>query len=402
VSPWTWLFGVWMLGALAVAGGWMAAFWSARRLVGRAQDESDPAWLVLAERTRRRTGVPTSLRLLRSDRLDVPIAWGYGRGAVVLPLSANGWSDEQREAVLLHEMAHLRRRDAWTQVVAQAALVLYWFNPLAWRAYRAFLSTREQACDDAALVGGSRPSSYAAHLVGVARAIRQEPLALSAAQPMARPNALEGRVLSVLDADRRRGPIGRSRLVATVLVGLGVLLPLAAFQPVEQMPIAAPASPVPSSPGTDDEPLVIRGAEGEVGEAQERLQLALRQVEDVHRRVEAAHLRIGQAASPDALARARADLDAAQLDWVAVQDTLSAAQEAIQEAVLARMGVSPDDEVLRELEASVRAAVAEPRPAPQPRATPRPPLPPVTAAPPAVDWDAIDRAREAANRRSLE
>ena len=402
-----WLLGLWSMGALLVAARWLAAFAAAYRLVAAAREQDDDGWRVLAERARRRVGAPTSVRLLRSDHFDVPIAWGYGPTAVVLPTSAEAWSSDQREAVLLHEMAHLRRRDAWTQGVAQAALALHWFNPLAWTAYRAFLGAREQACDDAALAGGTRPSSYAAHLVRVARGVRREPLSLAAVAPMARPNALEGRVLSVLDAERRRGPVGRLRLFSTVLLALGVLTPLAAFRPAEQATALLPSTAFPQPAPTGDR-LGAHAAEGEVGEAQEQLQLALRQVEDVHRRVEAAHLRIGQAGTPEALTRARADLDAAQHEWVAVQDTLSAAQEAIQKAVMARLGLVSEGEpppaafaegeTLAELEAAVRQAVG---PAPIPR--PRPPAvavdPPQPA--PAVDWDAVDRARRAALRRSL-
>ena len=403
LSPAAWLLGCWALGVLAVALVWLSAFGSARRLVQAAAEERDPAWLALAGRLRRQIGLSGRVQLLRSDRLDVPIAWGYGRGAVVLPAAADAWPAEQREAVLLHELAHLRRRDAWTQVVAQAALALHWFNPLAWRAYRAFLTAREQACDDAVLTGGTRPSAYAAHLVGVAREIRREPLALAAVAPMARPNALEGRVLSVLDADRRRGPLGRRRLATTLLVGLGVLTPLAAFQPAERalagdetaQDATPPAPPAPP----DAERLTIREAEGDVGEAQQRLQRALQQVEDVHRRVEAAHLWLGAVTTPAGFAEARAELDAAQQEWIAVQDTLSAAQESLQQEVLARFGASDDEEqALRGLERAVREAIdpgASPAPAPRPRASA---APDAVSSPPVVDWDAIDRARRAALR----
>ena len=122
-----WAMGLWALGAAVVGAGWMGAFVAAWRLVGRARVEEDPAWTALASQAGRRMGLSPSVRLLRSSRLDVPIAWGFGAGAVVLPAAADRWTADRRAAVVLHEMAHLRRRDAWTQMHrpgrARAALV---------------------------------------------------------------------------------------------------------------------------------------------------------------------------------------------------------------------------------------------------------------------------------------
>lgn len=240
-SPLAWLLGIWAVGAVVVAMGWLSAFASAHRLVRTARPETDDEWAVLAERARRLSGLAERVRLLRSHQIEVPIAWGFGRPAVVLPASADAWSDDRREAVLLHEMAHLRRRDAWTQVLAQAALSLHWPNPFAWMGYRQFLDAREQACDDAVIQGGARPSAYAEHLVGVARSLRKDRLALAAVAPMARRVPLESRIRSILEVGRRRGALGRPALGGTVGVALLVLVPLAALRPVA----GAQVAPVP-------------------------------------------------------------------------------------------------------------------------------------------------------------
>ena len=237
-----WALALWGLGALAVGLGWLAATLAAHRLVATARPEADDEWAVLAERARRLSGLGAPVRLLWSDRLEVPIAWGLGRPAVVLPASADAWDEDRREAVLLHEMAHLRRRDAWTQALAQLAVALHWANPLAWLAYRRFLAAREQACDDAVLRGGARPSAYAAHLVGVARALGRDRFSLAGAAPMARKAPLEGRVASILDGTRRRGRLSRPALGGTLVAAALVVGPLAALRPV-----AAEAGPSEAS-----------------------------------------------------------------------------------------------------------------------------------------------------------
>ncbi|MEM1114988.1 MAG: M56 family metallopeptidase [Bacteroidota bacterium] len=294
--PVAWLLGIWASGVLVVGLLWLSAFFSARRLVRSATIETDEEWAVLGERARRLSGLPGRVRLLRSDRLDVPIAWGYGRPAVVLPASADGWTTERREAVLLHEMAHLRRHDAWTQVLAQAAVALHWANPLAWAGYRRFLDAREQACDDAVLQGGARPSAYAQHLVGVARSLKRDRIALAAVSPMARRVPLESRVCSILDASRRRSSLGRPAFRRALGATLLFLLPLAALRPV------AIAQDVPTPPSVSNVAILVDAAQAEVEQ-------------------------MAAVAARQDLAAAEAEMDAAMAEIEASLDELEAAVE---------------------------------------------------------------------------
>ncbi|OZC02122.1 M56 family metallopeptidase [Rubricoccus marinus] len=223
------LFGIWAAGVGVVLLGWGVTLLAAWLFVRRATPEEDPDWLVAFERARMLSDVDHSVRLLRSDALDVPVAWGLGTPAVVLPADADAWDDDRREAVLLHELAHIRRRDARTQLLAQAAVALHWFDPLAWWAYRRFLVEREHACDDAVLRGGAKPSAYAGHLVDIARGIRRERVALAGLSPMARKSCLEGRVLSIL-GERRRESLTRVGSFVLAFGAVVLVLPLAACQ----------------------------------------------------------------------------------------------------------------------------------------------------------------------------
>ena len=226
----------WGLGALAVGLAWGVAYGAAARAVRLGRPETDENVLATWERIRLLSGLERPVRLLRSPALDVPIAWGWGSAAVVLPSVADTWDEDRLEAVLLHELAHVQRGDAVSQLVAQVALVLHWANPLAWLAYRRFLLDREHACDDVVLEHGARPSAYADHLVQVARDLRRRSAALAAVSPMARSSNLEGRVLSILDPARRRTGLGRATACALAALLAAVVLPLAAFQPVAASP----------------------------------------------------------------------------------------------------------------------------------------------------------------------
>jgi len=108
------------------------------------------------------------------------------------------------------QSVHIRPRDCRVQLVTQAACALYWFNPLVWVAAAHVRSERERACDDEVLGFGAQPSSYAAHLLDIARDLRPS-LRPTAALAMARPSELEGRLLAVLAAGRARVPARASR-----------------------------------------------------------------------------------------------------------------------------------------------------------------------------------------------
>ena len=75
----------------------------------------------------------------------------------MLPVAAQDWSDEQLRSVLLHELAHIKRRDVLGQLLAQFACALHWFNPLVWFAAWRLHVERERACDDLVLAK-RRPS----------------------------------------------------------------------------------------------------------------------------------------------------------------------------------------------------------------------------------------------------
>ena len=439
-GPGGWLVGLWGLGALAVALGWLAALLAARRVVAAAAVEADGEWNVLAERARRLAGLAAPVRLLRSDALDVPVAWGWGGGAVVLPAGADAWHEDRREAVLLHEMAHLARRDAWSQAVAQAALAVHWANPVAWWAYRRFLAAREHACDDAVLRGGARPSAYAEHLVGVARAVRRDRAALAALAPMARTTPIESRVLSVLDPARRRRPLGRRAALGLAALAAAVCAPLAAVQPVAQSPApghamaVAPADTLdpaeatahaPEPPWDDVDRAVAdatraRSLRSADGAADDGPVVAGGPAEhDAHRAG-------GPALSPDrgVLGLAAAD-PAAIVDPAVIEAALAEADRDLAEAraeIRERIEEVRRDggvaaglrlEALRQAEQSLaqidrqslrdQALRALGRDVGAPPVPPVPPAPPVPAVapptPPGVDWTAVDRARQAATER---
>lgn len=226
-----WLLAIWATGVGLLLAKWFQAIRSARRIVNGADIEYDRAWLSVLESACEQIGLRKNVRLLRSQKVKVPIAWGFFRPAVIIPLSSVRWDDDRRKAVLLHELAHIKRNDAWTQVLAQIAVILHWPNLLVWNAYRRYIESRERACDDVVIVAGVSSPDYAAHLVAIARELCNKENLFSAAQSVAGGGELSVRVSSILDSKRCRDHVRpRGYLIATSCMA-ALALPLALSPP---------------------------------------------------------------------------------------------------------------------------------------------------------------------------
>jgi beta-lactamase regulating signal transducer with metallopeptidase domain len=197
-------------------------------------------WGALASTLPGSLGLTGRVRVLESDRASMPMAFGILNPTVLLPADASHWPFERRRDVLLHELAHVGRRDCLTQLISQSACALYWFDPLVWVAARALRGERERACDDAVVRAGARPSEYATHLLQVARDLRVPRAASLATVCMARRSQLSDRLLAILDERRSRRSVSRRFAVPAWLVATLVVIPASAFVPAGRQLGVAP------------------------------------------------------------------------------------------------------------------------------------------------------------------
>lgn len=100
-----------------------------------------------------------------------PMIVGLTRSRLIAPRGLDTrLSADERDAVLLHELAHVARSDFAWNLVLRAGLALVWFNPFAWRLYRDLADEREAACDALAVARGASPIALARALVRLAEA----------------------------------------------------------------------------------------------------------------------------------------------------------------------------------------------------------------------------------------
>jgi len=219
---------LWLLGALAV-GSWLLAGHAALAWLWFRARRS-PLRLAFHDPLRGRLRT-THARVRWSPEASVPITWGTLRPVILIPTSARSWPAARLRSVLLHELAHVTRRDALAQALASVVCTLFWFNPLAWHAFRRLRAESEHACDDCVLRSGVGATAYARHLLAVARAARR-PHAFPAAAAMTeqRDGDLEHRVRAILDVRSARAPCGRNAGLALGLASLMILWSLAGLR----------------------------------------------------------------------------------------------------------------------------------------------------------------------------
>ncbi|HXM43880.1 MAG TPA: TonB family protein [Bryobacteraceae bacterium] len=233
-----WLLLLWAAGAATAFGRTLVGYgvaWRVRRTAGRSPDNG------LAAALARTLGIRRPVDVLTIRQGSMPVAFGVRRPVVLMPADASAWSEDRRRAVLLHELAHVRRGDAATHLLARAAVDLYWWNPLAWTAWRAFLKERERAADDLVLNVGACASEYASHLLEVARTMHGSPAMAWAVPGMARRSQLEGRLLAILDSGVDRSAPSRASILAVAMLALAIVAPIAAVHAQEPSPQAVPA-----------------------------------------------------------------------------------------------------------------------------------------------------------------
>jgi beta-lactamase regulating signal transducer with metallopeptidase domain/HEAT repeat protein len=240
------LIGLWALGVLALIARLVHGLLTVRRIAQRAPEVDGAAWRAALHEVADRLDIEELPRLVVSNAVRVPFACGFRHPTIVLPIEAMSWTDERRRVVLLHELAHIQRRDMFGHLLSRLACIMYWFHPLVWMAARHLRAESERACDDLAIRSGARASDYAQHLLDIVTSIRG-PVAPAVACTMARKRDFEGRMLAILDPERRRGTPSRVRAMALVgtlgalyaVIGIAVLAPRAAV--ASARPLTRPA-----------------------------------------------------------------------------------------------------------------------------------------------------------------
>jgi beta-lactamase regulating signal transducer with metallopeptidase domain len=243
----------WLAGAAVILGRLTLGLLGVQVLSRRTKRATDAPWLPLAQELAHELRI-SHVTFREGRQSSMPMAWGLWRASVTLPEDASTWPEDRLRIVLLHELAHVKRRDCLTHILAQVSCAFYWFNPLAWVAARHVRAERERACDDLVLASGTPGADYADQLLEIARVMRAgrfSSVVAGASLAMANRSQLEGRLMAILDPSVPRTGVSRARRVAVAAVAAVTIVPLASLQAWEftnqpspaPEPIAVAAAP---------------------------------------------------------------------------------------------------------------------------------------------------------------
>jgi uncharacterized protein (TIGR03435 family) len=214
----SWVVIVWLAGAMVfwirLAAGWVVT----SRLRSIAVRRAPPEWRERFQELGAQIGISRPVQLLVSALVGVPMAVGWLRPMVLLPVGAlGGLPGEHLEALLLHELAHIRRHDYLMNLVQSVAESLLFYHPAVWWVSGQIRAEREHCCDDLAVAIQGDALTYA-------RALTQlesyRPAHLGAAMG-ATGGSLADRIARLLGRSR---PAARTGLEPGAIVAAGLLV----------------------------------------------------------------------------------------------------------------------------------------------------------------------------------
>jgi len=248
VEPWlpvlvlVWLCGVVLL-SLRLMSGWL---W-VQRMKSHGTSPAGDGWQRIAARLSRRLHIARRVRLLVSTLVDVPTVIGWIKPVILLPASAlSGLNPHQLEAILAHELAHIRRHDYLVNLLQTLVETLLFYHPAVWWLSRRIRVERENCCDDLAVSLCGDPYTYAKALTDLEELRTSGQLVMAA-----NGGSLVQRVRRLLGAPTHAGRApGWLAGSASVLVMLGMA---AGAVGTDGLPSrsAAPSAPAPNARAAD-------------------------------------------------------------------------------------------------------------------------------------------------------
>ena len=229
---------VWLVGAAIGLGGLLFSVMRVRGLKRRSSPLDSPLADELPWLTEIGPGREIYLRL--SYETETPVAIGFRRPVILIPTElATAEGLAAIEQLILHEHAHLRRYDDWTNLIQRTIERIFWFNPIVWILGRRIALEREIASDDAVVDRTGAAHQYATSLWKLAREMRMPEHAVVAPGALLTRKQISIRIEQLLDKNR-------ARLHGSPVAALGVAL--AGCAAVALVATAAPAVELPAPP----------------------------------------------------------------------------------------------------------------------------------------------------------
>ena len=159
---------IWIIGVIIFSLKFTGGHIYARRLSNRITTEIPDIWAARIEKIAKKINLKTKIRTVKSAFARIPMVMGWIKPVIILPASIlSGIPAEQVEAILAHELAHIKRKDYLVNIFQSFIEIIMFFNPSVWWISGIIRRERENCCDDVALAAGTESIVYAKALVSI-------------------------------------------------------------------------------------------------------------------------------------------------------------------------------------------------------------------------------------------
>lgn len=190
----------------------------------------DSYLLAFVDKWKQQLGISRPVKLLLSARVSVPVMLGTLRPIILLPVATiNSLSTEQVEAILLHELAHIRRHDYLVNLFQVVIETLLFFNPFIWLISAVIRRERELCADDMVVASASSPLHYATALAMLEdNRMYHNSLSLAATGTN---NQLFNRIKRIMEMKKENTPHSRASVILVTVIAASLLVAMISFTP---------------------------------------------------------------------------------------------------------------------------------------------------------------------------
>lgn len=175
-------------------------------------------WRLFVQKTAAHLGISRKVQILLSETIHTPLTIGFLKPLILIPVaSINHLTTDQLEAVILHEMAHIKRHDYLVNIILSVVELSLFFNPFTQLLSKTIKKERENSCDDWVLQFQYNATTYAAALLQIAYLQSAPVLAMTAARDK---KVLLGRVKRMIDQKENQFNYRRQLLAFCLVTGL--------------------------------------------------------------------------------------------------------------------------------------------------------------------------------------
>lgn len=222
-----WVFFAWIAGVLFVLIRTLFEISGVAWIARKGEVAGSQAWRRTIRKLKNQSGIKRPVSAVFSRYTAIPLTFGMLRPVILLPKSAEKWPERQKQTVILHELAHVKRHDYITNLITHFVCALYWYNPLIWIAARQLQVERERATDDYVLRAGTENIDYANQLLAIASPLTRRSDFGCGVIAMAKHSQIKKRMQHILAQKIRRHSLTRVSAIVAIFAVAAIIIPLA-------------------------------------------------------------------------------------------------------------------------------------------------------------------------------